>query len=180
MIEDRIDLMCYPKWNMKIYPICLLKGDYMDRIKLYCDGAASNNGKESAIGGWAFAIIKDGEVIYSESGKQIGATNQMMELQAMITGCKRAKLFQYRENIPINVYSDSAYIINCFNQNWWCNWEKNNWLNSKKEPVANRELWEQLIPFFKDIFFTFNKVKGHMGDKHNEYVDKLAVQARLS
>ena len=157
------------------------KGDLYVRIKLYCDGAASKiMEKKVLLVVGRFAIIKDGEVIYSESGKQIGATNQMMELQAMITGCKRAKLFQYRENIPINVYSDSAYIINCFNQNWWCNWEKNNWLNSKKEPVANRELWEQLIPFFKDIFFTFNKVKGHMGDKHNEYVDKLAVQARLS
>ena len=179
MIEDRIDLMCYPKWNMKIYPVCLLKGDYMDRIKLYCDGAASNNGKEDAIGGWAFAIIKYDEVVCFSSGKVIGATNQMMELQAMVTGCAYIEAYHLQDCL-VDIYSDSAYIINCFNQNWWCNWEKNDWLNSKKEPVANKTLWELLIPSFKKVNYTFNKVKGHNGDKWNEYVDKLAVQARLS
>ena len=151
----------------------------MDRIKLYCDGAASNNGKENAIGGWAFAIIKNDEIVYSESGKEIGATNQMMELQAMIAGCEYIRN-HHLEDCLVDIYSDSAYIINCFNQNWWCNWEKNDWKNSKKEPVANKELWELLIPSFKKINYTFNKVKGHDGDPSNEYVDKLAVQARLS
>ena len=151
----------------------------MDRIKLYCDGAASNNGKKNAIGGWAFAIVKNGEVIYSESGKQIGATNQMMELQAIIAGCECVSLLESKDSL-IDVYSDSAYAMNAHIKNWWYNWEKNGWLNSKKEPVANKELWELLIPYFKSINYTFNKVKGHMGDKYNEYVDKLAVQARLS
>ena len=151
----------------------------MDRIKLQCDGAASNNGKENAIGGWAFAIVKNDEVTYSESGKQIGATNQMMELQAIIAGCEFVSLSESKDSL-IDVYSDSAYAMNAHIQNWWCNWEKNGWLNSKKEPVANKELWELLIPYFKNINYTFNKVKGHMGDEHNEYVDKLAVQARLS
>ena len=151
----------------------------MNRIKLYCDGAASNNGKENAIGGWAFVIIKNDEIVYSESGKEIGATNQMMELQAMIAGCEYIRNHHLEECL-VDIYSDSAYIINCFNQNWWCNWEKNDWKNSKKEPVANKELWELLIPSFKKINYTFNKVKGHDGDPNNEYVDKLAVQARLS
>ena len=152
----------------------------MDRLKVYCDGAASNNGKENAIGGWACTVLLNDDRIYTETGREIGATNQMMELQAMIAGCKFAKSLQRDGNIPVDVYSDSAYIINCFNQKWWCNWEKNGWLNSKKEPVANRELWEALIPFFKDVYFTFNKVKGHSTDEQNIYVDKLAVQARLS
>lgn len=151
----------------------------MDRIKLYCDGAASNNGKEDAIGGWAFAIIKDDELFYYSSRKVDGATNQKMELEAMAMGLCFVEIFGLGDYL-VDIYSDSAYIINCYNQNWWCNWEKNGWLNSKKEPVANRELWELLIPNFKKANYTFNKVKGHNGDKWNEYVDKLAVQARLS
>ena len=156
----------------------------MNRIKLYCDGASSNNGKENAIGGWAFAIVKNDEVTYSESGKQIGATNQMMELQAIIAGCECVSLLESKDSL-IDVYSDSAYATNAHIQNWWCNWEKNGWLNSKKEPVANKELWELLIPYFKNINYTFNKVKGHSIDDNinsywNNYVDKLAVQARLS
>ena len=149
------------------------------RLSIYTDGATSFNGMSNAIGGWAFVIVKNDEITYSESGKQIGATNQMMELQAIIAGCECVSLLESKDSL-IDVYSDSAYAINAHIQNWWCNWEKNGWLNSKKEPVANKELWELLIPYFKNINYTFNKVKGHMGDKHNEYVDKLAVQARLS
>mgnify|MGYP003609011759 CR=1 FL=1 len=156
----------------------------MNRIKLYCDGAASNNGKENAIGGWAFAIVQNDEILYSASGKVIGATNQMMELHSMILGCAYLEVFDLENNM-VDIYSDSAYIINCFNQKWWCNWEKNGWLNSKKEPVANQTQWELLIPDFKKINYTFNKVKGHSIDDNinsywNNYVDKLAVEARLS
>ena len=58
------------------------------------------------------------------------------------------------------------------------NWLKNNWLNSKKEPVKNRELWESLIPYFKqDQIFHFVKVKGHANDEWNNYVDKMAQAA---
>ena len=156
----------------------------MDRIKLYCDGAASNNGKENAIGGWAFVIIKNDEIVYSESGKEIGATNQMMELQAMISGYHYLKS-NYNNDILVDVYSDSAYIIQCYIQKWWINWSFNGWKNSKKEPVANKELWKMLIPCFGELNYTFNKVKGHSTDDSinsywNNYVDKLAVEARLS
>lgn len=53
------------------------------------------------------------------------------------------------------------------------------WRNSKKEPVANRELWERLIPYFENPRFSFEKVKGHSGEKDwNDYVDRLAVEAK--
>ena len=154
------------------------------RLSIYTDGATSFNGMSNAIGGWAFAIVKKDEVTYSESGKQIGATNQMMELQAIIAGCEYVSLSESKDSL-IDVYSDSAYAMNAYIQKWWCNWEKNGWLNSKKEPVANKELWEALIPYFKNTNYTFNKVKGHSTDDNinsywNNYVDKLAVQARLS
>ena len=57
MIGDRIDLMCYLKWNMKIYSIYLLKGDYM--YEFFTDGAVSNNGKENSIGSWGFICVKN-------------------------------------------------------------------------------------------------------------------------
>ena len=54
----------------------------------------------------------------------------------------------------------------------------NGWLNSKKQPVANKELWEKLIPYFENPRFSFEKVKGHSGNQLNELVDKMAVAAR--
>ena len=56
----------------------------------------------------------------------------------------------------------------------------NGWINSKKEPVANKELWLQLIPYFENPLFSFLKVKGHNGDKFNELADELAVKARAN
>lgn len=77
------------------------------------------------------------------------------------------------------IYSDSAYIINCITQKWYKKWQTNGWRNSKKEPVANRELWERLIPYFENPRFSFEKVKGHSGEKDwNDYVDRLAVEAK--
>lgn len=161
-------------------------------MKIYTDGATSNNGYSNAIGGWAFIIIDDKEnILHSEFGKVIGVTNQQMELMALINGCEYAynKLSkkEYNENSPFaigetefEIYTDSAYIINCNSQSWWRKWINNGWLNSKKQPVANQELWEKVIPYFLHPCFSFLKVKGHSVDKWNNYVDELAVKARMS
>jgi ribonuclease HI len=71
---------------------------------------------------------------------------------------------------------------NCYTQKWYKNWEVNGWRNSKKEPVANKDLWEQLIKWFEMPEFEFKKVKGHATDdseftKWNNYVDELAQNA---
>lgn len=147
-------------------------------FKIYTDGAASNNGKDNSIGGWAFVIIdENSNIIKEDYGKEELSTNQRMELTAAIKACqyieKEKNLFS-----KVIVYSDSAYLINCYKQNWYKNWERNCWKNSKKELVANKDLWKQIIPFFNSINFTFEKVKGHNGDYYNEYVDNLAVKAR--
>ena len=92
-------------------------------------------------------------------------------------GCIWAKEFYPLEKITIR--TDSAYCHNCYTQKWYKNWQKNGWKNSKKEPVANKTLWLQLIPFFENTNFIFEKVKGHTGAKDwNNEVDKLAVEAR--
>ena len=138
----------------------------MKKVILYTDGACSGNpGK----GGWGAVLI------YGESEKQMSGvaevtTNNQMELTAVIEGLKALK-----EPCEVLVYSDSAYVVNAFNQNWIEGWINNNWRNSKKDPVANRELWEELISLTKTHKVTFNKVKGHAGDKYNEICDSLAT-----
>ena len=69
-------------------------------------------------------------------------------------------------------------MCNCYLNKWYVTWEQNGWKNSKKEPVANRDLWELLIPYFRNSQITISKVKGHAGNYYNELVDELAVNER--
>jgi ribonuclease HI len=75
------------------------------------------------------------------------------------------------------VYTDSAYLHNCVKQRWYEKWQMNGWKNSKKEPVANRDLWERLITYFEYPEVEFVKVKGHAGIEYNEIVDGFAQNA---
>jgi ribonuclease HI len=77
----------------------------------------------------------------------------------------------------VTVYSDSAYVVNAFQQNWIKNWQRNGWKNSKKEPVANQELWRELVEQCEKNHLTLQKVKGHAGQEWNERCDELARKA---
>lgn len=146
--------------------------------EIFCDGATSGNGKDSAPGGWAYVILKDGELISKNSGGEVGTTNQRMELIAALRACEEIEAIDTFATVKL--YSDSAYLINCYKQNWWKAWRCNGWKNSKKQPVANQDLWEKLIFFFmKSPGYDFIKVKGHAGNEYNEIVDKMAVQAKM-
>jgi uncharacterized phage-like protein YoqJ len=83
---------------------------------------------------------------------------------------------------PVEVRSDSTYVVNCFRDKWYEGWLRKGWVNSQKKPVANRDLWEPLIQLYltrrSEIIFTW--VKGHSGDPMNDTVDRLAVEAALS
>ena len=138
----------------------------MKKVTLYTDGACSGN---PGRGGWGVVLIY-GEIEKQMSGVSEVTTNNQMELTAVIEGLRALK-----EPCEVLVYSDSAYVVNAFNQNWIEGWINNNWRNSKKDPVANRELWEELISLTKTHNVTFNKVKGHAGDKYNEICDSLAT-----
>ena len=150
--------------------------------EVYTDGATSKNGAKDAPGGWAYVIIKEGKIIKSDSGGEKGTTNQRMELTAALRACEVIE--ELDSFATVRIYSDSAYLINCYKQNWWKNWRSNGWKNSKKEPVANQDLWEGIIPFFmKAPGYDFIKVKGHAGNETvhsywNDYVDKMAVHAK--
>jgi len=77
----------------------------------------------------------------------------------------------------VEVVSDSTYVVNCFRQGWWKGWLNRGWVNSKKQPVANRDLWEPLVEIYRARPITFRWVKGHAGNEWNDMADRLAVQA---
>lgn len=148
--------------------------------KIYCDGAVSNNGYENAIGGWAYVILDDKDtILFEENNFEKYATNNRMELYSCYKGLdKLLTEITLKEEDKIEVYTDSAYLHNCYSQKWYLSWLKNNWLNSKKQPVANKSLWQLIIPFFENEKVDFFKVKGHNNNYWNEYVDSLAVAAK--
>ena len=154
-------------------------------FEVYTDGATTGNGKANAPGGWAYVILKDGSLVAQDSGGEIGTTNQRMELTAALNACREVERMD--AFAKVRIYSDSAYLVNCWKQNWWRAWLVNGWKNSKKQPVANEDLWRGLIPFFEKVpnGYDFVKVKGHAGNETvhgywNDYVDKLAVAAKVS
>jgi ribonuclease HI len=135
-----------------------------ERLTIYTDGACSGN---PGPGGWAWAIV-DGAF---ESGYEAHTTNQRMEVQAVLSAVGT-------NAGPLDVVSDSTYVVNCFRDSWYVGWRKRGWLNSQKKPVANRDLWEPLIDLVLERGdVTFRWVKGHSNDPMNDLVDRLAVQA---
>ena len=146
------------------------------KYKLYTDGSCRNNGKKVNIGGWGFIIINpEDEKEFSNSGFEKISTNNRMEVLAMINGLEH--IVNNYETFFCEVFTDSAYISNCFEQKWYIDWEKKSWKTSNDKPVKNKDLWEKLIPFFFDKRFIFTKVKGHSGNRWNEEVDSIAKKA---
>lgn len=136
---------------------------------VYTDGACSGN---PGPGGWAWAVASSGPF---ESGAEAQSTNQRMELKAVLEALTKL-------DGPLEVRSDSTYVVNCFRDRWWQGWLSRGWVNSQKKPVANRDLWEPLINLYRsradEISFVW--VKGHSDDEMNDVVDRLAVEASLT
>jgi ribonuclease HI len=146
----------------------------MITISMHTDGACKGNQFSNAIGGWAY-IIKKGAEEWSNNGAKKNTTNNQMELTALLKG-----LEFFNENSIGNeliVYSDSAYIVNCFNQKWYAKWERNGWIASKN-PVKNKELWIAILKEHRKVKkIQYVHVKGHSGNEYNEKVDVLANEA---
>jgi ribonuclease HI len=140
----------------------------MKQIEIYTDGACSGN---PGPGGWG-AILMYGDHNKELSGGHEYTTNQRMELNAAIEALKVLK-----EPCNVVLYSDSAYMVNCFHQQWYKNWLKNGWKNSKGKPVENQELWKQLLQLTELHQVEFVKVKGHADNEWNNRCDELAVAA---
>ena len=135
------------------------------KVTIYTDGACSGNpGK----GGWG-AILIYGDVVKELSGGEDNTTNNRMELKAVIEALKALK-----SPCDVEIYSDSAYVVNAFTQKWIDNWIKNNWKPADKKSVKNVDLWQELLVLIKTHNVTFKKVKGHSDNELNERCDKLA------
>ena len=139
-------------------------------IVVFTDGACAGN---PGPGGWAWAVSPSGQP--HGSGGAERTTNQRMELQAVLEALQ--SLGVGAEAGPVEVVSDSTYVVNCFRDTWWVGWQRNGWRNSKKQPVANDDLWRPLVALVQSGDVTFRWVKGHSGDPMNDLVDQLAVAA---
>ena len=152
-------------------------------FEVYSDGSTRNNGHADAVGAWAYAVLQNGEKIHEDCRVEVATTNQRMELIAAAEALDY--LFYNEICVPCDkviIYTDSAYLHNCYTQKWYVNWQSNGWRNSKKEPVANQDLWERLIKYFEMPEVDFKKVKGHAGNRNeherwNDFVDVLAQGA---
>lgn len=122
-------------------------------------------------GGWG-AILMYEQNKKEISGASKDTTNNIMEITAVIEALKLLK-----EECNVEVYSDSAYVVNAFNQGWIYNWKKNNWKTASKDPVKNKELWEELYSLIQKHTVKFVKVKGHSDNEYNNRCDFLATSA---
>lgn len=134
--------------------------------RIHTDGSCRGN---PGPGGWAWAAGADAYA----SGAEAHTTNQRMEVRAVIEALRA-----HREG-AVEIVSDSTYVVKCFHDRWHAGWLRRGWKNSQGRPVANRDLWEELIPLVldsgRDVSFTW--VKGHSGDLMNDFVDALATEA---
>jgi len=136
-------------------------------LKIYTDGACSGN---PGPGGWASILVFGGhEKVLS--GFELQTTNNRMELLAAIKGLEAVV-----RPCPIELYSDSSYLVNAINNGWLENWQKNNWHTSAKDDVKNRDLWERIVALNEKYKPKYIKVKGHSDNPYNNRCDELAVQ----
>ena len=142
-------------------------------INIYTDGAYRSS---SEIGSWAFAIYNDDKLISYHSQALEEVTNQQAEMLAVIHSLKH---LEDKETPAEDVYlhSDSAYVVNCIEKEWWKKWVENNWKTSKGKDVKNKELWEELLYYAILHRVIFVKVKGHSDNEQNNFVDKLCNDA---
>ncbi len=138
----------------------------MKKVTIYTDGACSGN---PGAGGWG-AVLFYKDSMREISGYSESTTNNQMELTAAIKALDMIKI-----PCEIDLYSDSAYLINAFNEHWIENWQNNGFRNASKKPVQNVELWKQLIDFNNTHKITWIKVKGHADNKYNNRCDELAT-----
>lgn len=140
-------------------------------VVIYTDGSASS---ADGSGGWAALLVAKGRERVV-TGYESDTTNQRMELMGAIAGLAALKPGR---RWKVRIYSDSAYLVNCFNQGWIENWRSNGWVNYRNKPVANRDLWVTLHVLVSLYDVEFIHVKGHAGHTQNERVDRLASEAR--
>lgn len=139
----------------------------MDEVTIYTDGACSGNPGQGGWGAVLFYLGHKKEI----SGYSASSTNNIMELTAAIEALKLLK-----KKCNIQLFTDSKYLIDGIT-GWIFNWERNNWRTASKQPVKNKELWQELQSLTALHQIKWNWVKGHSDNEFNERCDQLARKA---
>ncbi|MFH1608754.1 MAG: ribonuclease HI [Patescibacteria group bacterium] len=144
-----------------------------DEIIIYTDGSSLGN---PGPGGWG-GVISCGEKIIEIGGKEKSSTNNRMEMTAAIQALRLIQDRKLKGKV-INIHTDSSYLLNGITI-WIYSWMKKNWRNASKDPVLNKDLWEELFKLEFDLKHKYEvkwtKVEGHSGVKLNERCDLLAT-----
>ena len=142
-------------------------------VTLYTDGACRGNPGPGGYGSILHFRDQNGTLHTRELAQGYASTtNNRMELRGVIAG-----LEALTRPCTVEIYSDSKYVVDAFNQHWVDGWLARGWKNSKKDPVKNRDLWERLLKAMEAHTVTFHWVKGHAGHPENERCDELATTA---
>lgn len=136
-------------------------------VEVYCDGACSGNPGPGGYG----AILRYNGHEREISGGEPQTTNNRMELTAAIEALRRLT-----RPCRVIVTTDSQYLAKGMTE-WLAGWQRRGWMNSKKEPVLNRDLWEELSSLANRHAIEWRWVRGHAGHAENERCDVLARQA---
>ena len=142
----------------------------MKHVEIFTDGACKGN---PGPGGWG-VLLRLGHHERELSGSDPATTNNRMEMTAVIRA-----LGALKEPCRVTLHTDSRYVIDGITK-WVFGWQKNGWKNAAKKPVANAELWQELIAAVRPHRVEWVWVKGHDGHVENERVDKLASDAALA
>lgn len=145
------------------------------RIKVYTDGACSGN---PGPGGWAALLLIKSEKAKDKvtvKGGEKQTTNNRMELQAVVKALSFIHKNMKDYECKIQIFSDSSYVVNSVNNKSLHKWSLNGWKTTKDTDVVNQDLWKKLLVLISKTHPKFVKVKGHSGNKFNDYVDKAAV-----
>ncbi len=143
-------------------------------VRIFTDGAARGNPEGPGGYGVILQYVDSGGRLHEREYAQgyVKTTNNRMELMAAIVG-----LEALNRPCEVELYSDSRYLTDAFNQHWIDSWVKRGWKRGKNEPVKNVSLWQRLLAAAKPHQVRFIWVKGHDGHPENERCDRLATQA---
>lgn len=133
-------------------------------VEIFCDGACSGNPGPGGYG----AILRSGGRVKELSGGAKDTTNNRMEMTAAIEALR-----QLKRPCQVSITTDSQYLVKGMTE-WIAGWQQKGWRNSKKEPVVNRDLWEELLAAAKPHSVQWKWVRGHNGHIENERCDQLA------